>query len=47
MDFEGLSGRIHFENGKRTDFTLDIVELTQQGLKKVQGNYHHMHAFAN
>lgn len=34
MDFEGLSGRIRFENGKRRDFTLDITELTQQGLKK-------------
>ena len=38
MDFEGLSGRIKFENGRRKDFNLDIVELTQQGLKKVRGD---------
>ena len=35
MDFEGLSGRIRFENGRRREFSLDITELTQKGLKKV------------
>ncbi|XP_021362769.1 glutamate receptor ionotropic, kainate 2-like isoform X3 [Mizuhopecten yessoensis] len=36
MDFEGLTGRIHYQNGrKRTDFELDIVELTMNGLQKV------------
>lgn len=38
MDFEGLSGRIRVENGKRTDFELDIVELTKTGLRTV-GNW--------
>lgn len=35
MDFEGLTGRIHYQNGKRMDFELDIVELTMIGLQKV------------
>ncbi|KAL3882469.1 hypothetical protein ACJMK2_028806, partial [Sinanodonta woodiana] len=35
MDFEGLSGRLRFENGKRTDFELDILELSTSGLQKV------------
>ena len=35
MDFEGLSGRIRFERGKRVDFKLDIIELTQNGLRTV------------
>ena len=43
MDFEGLSGRIRFENGRRRDFTLDITELTQQGLKKVGFDYEPRH----
>lgn len=34
MDIEnGLSGRIRFDNGKRTDFKLDLVELSQSGLR--------------
>ena len=35
MDFNGLTGRIHYDNGKRTDFQLDVVELTLDGVKKV------------
>lgn len=35
MDMEGLSGRIKFDNGKRTDFKLDIIELSQSGLRNV------------
>ncbi|XP_060086379.1 glutamate receptor ionotropic, kainate 2-like [Ylistrum balloti] len=36
MDFEGLTGRVHYTNGrKRTDFQLDIVELTTHGIQKV------------
>ncbi|KAL8564050.1 hypothetical protein ACOMHN_016339 [Nucella lapillus] len=34
MDFDGLSGRIRYESGKRLDFTLDLLQLTQNGLKK-------------
>lgn len=34
MDFEGLSGRIRYENGERYDFNLDLLHLTQNGLKK-------------
>ncbi|KAK7089252.1 hypothetical protein V1264_024255 [Littorina saxatilis] len=34
MDFEGLSGRIRYENGRRFDFNLDLLHLTQNGLKK-------------
>ncbi|XP_069132310.1 glutamate receptor ionotropic, kainate 2-like isoform X2 [Argopecten irradians] len=34
--FEGLTGEIHYENSdKRTDFQLDVVELTMTGLQKV------------
>ena len=40
MDFEGLSGRIRFENGRRREFSLDITELTQKGLKKVNKIFH-------
>lgn len=36
MDFEGLTGRIHFgKYGERSDFTLDITKLDKTGLKKV------------
>lgn len=35
MDFDGLSGRIHVDNGKRVDFNLDIVELTTAGLRTI------------
>lgn len=35
MDFEGLSGRVHFDNGVRRDVKLDIMELSQNGLKTV------------
>ncbi|KAL8560807.1 hypothetical protein ACOMHN_064092 [Nucella lapillus] len=34
MDFEGLSGRIRYENGRRYDFNLDLLHLTQNGLVK-------------
>nr|KAG5694073.1 hypothetical protein BaRGS_033692 [Batillaria attramentaria] len=34
MDFEGLSGRIRYENGERYDFKLDLLHLTQNGLIK-------------
>ena len=37
MDFEGLTGRIHFgKYGERSDFTLDITKLDKMGLKKVR-----------
>nr|XP_022293547.1 glutamate receptor ionotropic, kainate 2-like [Crassostrea virginica]XP_022293548.1 glutamate receptor ionotropic, kainate 2-like [Crassostrea virginica] len=36
MDFEGLTGRIHFgKYGERSDFTLDITKLDKMGLKKI------------
>ncbi|XP_053398088.1 glutamate receptor ionotropic, kainate 2-like [Mercenaria mercenaria] len=38
MDMDGLSGDIRFNNGKRTDFKLDIIELSQSGLRNV-GNW--------
>ena len=35
-DINGLTGRIKFdENGLRTDFELEIVELKKHGLEKV------------
>ena len=34
MDFEGLTGRVHFENGQRKDFRLEVIELTKNGLEK-------------
>lgn len=34
MDFNSLSGRIRYENGQRLDFNLDLLHLTQNGLKK-------------
>ena len=36
MDFEGLSGRIRYESGRRFDFNLDLLHLTQNGLRKVR-----------
>ncbi|XP_052810223.1 glutamate receptor ionotropic, kainate 2-like isoform X2 [Mya arenaria] len=40
MDFEGLSGRVRFSpDGRRTDIKLDIVQLSQSGLKAV-GDWH-------
>lgn len=39
MDIEhGLSGRIRFDNGKRTDFKLDLVELSQMGLRNASAS---------
>ncbi|KAJ8315099.1 hypothetical protein KUTeg_007249 [Tegillarca granosa] len=35
IDFEGLTGRVHYDNGKRTEFSLDVVELSGTGLLKV------------
>lgn len=35
MDFAGLTGRVHFENGQRKDFQLEVIELTKNGLEKV------------
>lgn len=35
MEFDGLSGRIRYENGERYDFNLDLMQLTQNGLKEV------------
>lgn len=35
MDFEGLTGRVHFENGQRKDFHLDVIELSKNGLVKI------------
>lgn len=35
MDFEGLTGRVQFDNGERKSFNLDIVELGKTGLEKV------------
>lgn len=36
MDFEGLTGRIHFgKYGERSEFTLDITKLDKPGLKKI------------
>ena len=35
MDFEGLTGRVHFDGGVRKDVKLDVLELAQSGLKKV------------
>ena len=38
MDFEGLSGRIRYESGRRFDFNLDLLHLTQNGLRKVRAS---------
>ena len=39
-DINGLTGRIKFdENGLRTDFELEIVELKKHGLDKVDKDY--------
>ncbi|XP_060574773.1 glutamate receptor ionotropic, kainate 2-like isoform X2 [Ruditapes philippinarum] len=35
MEVKGLSGDIICEKGKRTDFNLDIIELSQSGLRKI------------
>ena len=36
MDFEGMTGRVHFGKfGLRDSFTLDIVELSAEGLAQV------------
>lgn len=32
---EGLTGRIHFEEGKRSDIKLDLLKLHQEKIKKV------------
>lgn len=35
-EWDGLTGKVKFdENGKRTDFTVDLVELTSEGLREV------------
>lgn len=35
-EIDGLSGKVKFDHsGRRTDFTLDIVELQRAGLEKV------------
>lgn len=40
MDFEGLTGRIHFgKYGERSHFTLDITKLDKPGLRKI-GTWH-------
>lgn len=44
MDFEGLTGRIHFgKYGERSDFMLDITKLDKPGLRKVQIHNDHVH----
>lgn len=44
MDFEGLTGRIHFgKYGERSDFMLDITKLDKPGLRKVQIHNGHVH----
>ena len=36
-DINGITGRVKFdENGERTDFELEIVELKKHGLDKVK-----------
>ncbi|KAL4233054.1 hypothetical protein ACF0H5_007740 [Mactra antiquata] len=35
METVGLSGKIRFDNGRRSDFKLDVIELAQSGLRKV------------
>ncbi|KAL5010168.1 hypothetical protein ScPMuIL_012473 [Solemya velum] len=35
MDFEGLSGRVQFTNGERSEFVLDVLELTTKDLQKI------------
>ena len=36
QDFMGLSGRIKFDTyGKRTDFQLNVLELTRTGLETI------------
>ena len=36
MELEGLTGRIKFDQfGLRTDFELEVVELTKKGLHSV------------
>ena len=38
-DINGLTGRVKFdENGLRTDFELEIVELKKHGLDKVKSS---------
>lgn len=35
-EIDGLTGHVKFDHtGKRADFSLDLVELTAEGLKKV------------
>ena len=39
-DINGITGRVKFdENGERTDFELEIVELKKHGLDKVRRYY--------
>ena len=39
QDFMGLSGRIKFDTyGKRTDFQLNVLELTRTGLETIGNN---------
>ncbi|XP_050390802.1 glutamate receptor ionotropic, kainate 2 [Patella vulgata] len=35
MNFDGLSGNIRYEKGERIDFTLDVLELAENGLRKI------------
>ena len=40
VEMDGLTGKVKFDkSGRRTDFTLDIVELKKHGLEKV-GSWH-------
>lgn len=35
VDMNGLTGRIQFDKGTRTHFSLDILQLQPKGLTKV------------
>ena len=38
VDMEGLTGRMKFYEGRRTEFELDILQLSDGGLSKVRRN---------
>lgn len=35
MGIEGLTGKVHFNEGKRSDIKLDLLKLHQEKVKKV------------
>lgn len=35
VGFQGLTGRVQFKEGRRTNFSLDVMKLSQDSLVKV------------